>query len=703
VDANGQFTAEVEPWAGLHVKKADRLIIKHLQAEGKLLREETYSHDYPFHDRCDNPLIYFATPSWFIKTSSLRDQLVEANRAIRWAPPEVGSGRFGNWLAGNIDWSLSRNRFWGTPLNIWICDDCGHQHLPTCRADLSELTGADQSELDLHRPHVDEITFGCPQPDCSGVMRRTSEVIDCWFDAGSMPFAQYHYPFENEELFNSQFPADFISEGVDQTRGWFYTMLVISTFLEGTSSYKSCLVNELILDKKAKKMSKSVGNTVDPMDIMLHEGADPLRWYMISSSPVWSPTKFDREGVKEAQRKLVATLENTYNFFSLYANLDGYTPAQGGDVQLDKLDRWILSRLQSVTRSVTEDLEALHLNRAAKTVGTFFMDDVSNWYLRLSRRRFWKGEMTPDKRAAFATLYTVLDSSLRLLAPFIPFVAEEIFRNLTVHADPEGSVHLQDYPVADAALIDAELEKSMAAAQAVVGLGRSLRQEAGLKTRQPLGRLVMNADDDRVALLMADATVRGYIAIELNVKAVESVDDPREIAELSAKANFRALGPRFGKRSPLAAKRITAMTPAEIMTLRGEGRVELDVEGEKAEFTFEEVIVIEEGVGSFVAAGGQGLTVALDTTLTEDLLQEGLAREIINKVQNLRKKSGLEVSDRIELAISGPQTVLDAVLRFSERITSETLALDVASERNLAYKETFKIDDNEIGIALEKV
>jgi len=703
VDANGQFTEEVTPWAGLHVKKADRQIIRHLQAEGKLLREEAYTHDYPYHDRCDNPLIYFATPSWFIKTSSMREQMVEANKQITWAPPEVGSGRFGNWLAGNIDWSLSRNRFWGTPLNIWVCDDCGHRHMPTCRADLSELTGTDQSELDLHRPHVDHLTFPCTTDGCAGTMIRTPEVIDCWFDSGSMPFAQYHYPFENEELFNSQFPADFISEGVDQTRGWFYTMLVISTFLKGTSSYKSCLVNELILDNKGKKMSKSVGNTVDPMDIMRTEGADPLRWYMVTCSPVWTPTRFDREGVKEAQRKLVATLENTYNFFTLYANLDGFTPDQDGARDLDQLDRWILSRLQSVTRTVTEDLDDLQLTRAAKTLGTFIMDDVSNWYLRLSRRRFWKGDMTGDKRAAFSTLYLVLESSLRLLAPFMPFVSEEIYRGLTAHADPQGSVHLQDYPMVQEDLIDPGLEKAMAAAQAVVGLGRSLRQEASLKTRQPLGRLLMHADDDRVAMLMADDLLTGYIAGELNVKTIGDIDDPREVATLAAKANFRNLGPRFGKRSPLAAKRITAMSSEEIMTLRAEGRVSLDFEGENVDFTFEEVVVVEEGIGAFVAAGDQGLTVALDTTLTDDLRQEGLAREIINKVQNLRKKSGLEVSDRIRLNITGPKTVLEAATRFADHITTETLAEDIATAGDLAYKDTFEIDDNEIGIALERV
>ncbi len=571
VDSNGQFTEEVTPWHGLHVKKADPQIVKHLKAQGSVLGVETYSHDYPYHDRCDNPLIYFATPSWFIKTSEMREQLVEANRKITWAPPEVGSGRFGNWLAGNIDWSLSRNRFWGTPLNVWVCGDCGQYKLPSSRQELTELTGQDQSDLDLHRPHVDAITFPCTCEGCPGTMTRTSEVIDCWFDSGSMPFAQYHYPFENEELFNSQFPADFISEGIDQTRGWFYTMLVISTFLKGESSYKSCLVNELILDKKGKKMSKSVGNTVDPMDILRTEGADPLRWYMMTCSPVWTPTRFDREGVKEAQRKLLATLESTYNFFTLYANLDGWTPQTMASTQPDLLDRWILSRLQSVTLEVTRDLEELNLTRASKTLGTFIMDDVSNWYVRLSRRRFWKGEMTADKHTAFHTLYTVLESSLRLLAPFIPFTSEEIYRGLTAPLDPDGSVHLQDFPVADEALVDAELERMMKVGQDVVGIGRSLRQDSGIKTRQPLSRQVVHSDDDRASLLLGNDQLRDYVAEELNVKAIEMVEDPRTIARLGAKANFRALGPRFGKKAPVAAKAITGMTPEQIMELKAQG------------------------------------------------------------------------------------------------------------------------------------
>ena len=702
VDANGEFTAEVTPWAGQHVKKADPQIIEHLRAEGKLLGVATYEHEYPFHDRCSNPLIYYATPSWFIRTSEMRDQLVEANQAITWAPPEVGHRRFGNWLAGNIDWSLSRNRFWGTPLNVWICGECGELHVPTCRADLSELTGSDQSELDLHRPFVDELSFPCRRPDCGGTAQRTSEVIDCWFDSGSMPFAQYHYPFENKELFESQFPADFISEGIDQTRGWFYTMLVISTFLFGKSSYKSCLVNELILDRKGKKMSKSVGNAVDPMEILRTDGADPLRWYMITCSPVWMPTRFDHEGIKEAQRKLLATLDNAYKFFALYANLDGYRPGEGGETEPDLLDRWIISRLHSVSAAVKNDLDDLNLTRAGKTLGDFVIDDLSNWYVRLCRRRFWQGEMTVDKRTAFATLHTVLESSLRLLAPFVPFTTEEIYRNLVAHHDGDASVHLTDFPVCDPSLQDVELERRMAVTQDVVGLGRSLRMDAQLRTRQPLGRLLVHADDGRHGLLVDDERLVAYVARELNVKAVAPVEDPREVAELSAKPNFRALGPRFGKRAPIAAKRISAMTGDEIMELRTVGRVDLDLEGEQTEFGFEEIQALETGIDPYVATSAGGLTVALDTTLTEDLRLEGLCREIINKVQNLRKTSGLAVSDRIGLRIAGAERVAEVVARFGEHIAAETLAEQLDPDVELPFQDNFSIDDIEITIALGK-
>ncbi len=704
VDANGAFTAEVTPWHGLHVKKADPKITAHLRETGRLYRAEQYSHEYPFHDRCGNALIYYAMPSWFIRTSAMREQLVAANAEITWQPPEVGSGRFGNWLAGNIDWSLSRNRFWGTPLNVWVCDACGHLHLPQSRAELTQLTGQDQAQLDLHRPHVDDITFPCTSGTCDGTMRRTPEVIDCWFDSGSMPFAQYHWPFDNEALFRSQYPADFISEGVDQTRGWFYTMLVIGTFLTGRSSYKACLVNELILDAKGKKMSKSLGNAVDPMEILHAEGADPLRWYMLTVNPVWLPTRFDRDGVKEAQSKLLGTLENTYKFFALYANLDGWTPDASRATDAGQLDRWILSRLQSVTHAVRDDLDAMNLTRAGKTLHTFVIDDLSNWYVRLSRRRFWHGEMTTDKHTAYTTLNSVLVTVVRLLAPFVPFTAEEIHRGLCAYADPDTSVHLQDFPVADPALQDTDLEWSMAAAQDVVTLGRALRQEAQLKVRQPLGRLLVHSVDDRAGLVLADANLVGYVASELNVKSVELLDDPTTVATLTAKPNFRALGPRFGKNVQPVAAAVAAMDAAQIRSLRETGRIALTIDGREETLDGDEITVREAGIAPFVAGGGPGgLTVAVDTTVTPELRAEGLCREIINKVQNLRKKSGLDVADRIRLVVIGPSVVTEAVASHAAWIQRETLAEILGADGDYAHHDTFTIEDVDVSIALEKV
>ncbi len=702
VDQNGEFTAEVVPWQGQHVKQADRQIIAHLTDTGQLYARDVYRHEYPFHDRCGNALIYYATPSWFIATSRMRDQLVQANADIEWAPPEVGSGRFGNWLAGNIDWALSRNRFWGTPLNAWICDACDRRHLPVSRAELSELTGADQSQLDLHRPHVDAVTFACPADGCQGTMHRTPEVIDCWFDSGAMPFAQYHWPEGDRELFANQYPADFISEGVDQTRGWFYTMLVIGTFLTGRSSYKRCLVNELILDRKGKKMSKSVGNTVDPVAIMRRDGADPLRWYMITVNPVWIPTRFDEAGVAEARSKLLSTLENTYKFFATYANLDGWTPDPDRETAPDLLDRWILSRLQSVTAQVRADLEVMNLTRAGKALGAFVLDDVSNWYVRLSRKRFWHGEVDTDKHTAYTTLFTVLETSLRLLAPFVPFTSEELYRALRGHADADASVHLQDFPAADPGRQDAALEARMDTAQQVVQLGRSLRQESQLKTRQPLGRLVIHSDDSRVADLLADATLAGYVASELNVKEVGEVDDPRAVAELAAKANYRALGPRFGKQAPAWARAIEAMTPEQVLALQAAGSVELSRDGETETLGFEEIQVRQSGVAPYAATGQGGLTVALDTTLTGALRAEGLARELINKVQNLRKQSGLEVSDRIDLVIAGPAAVQEAVSAHAHRIRQETLAESLADTGELPHRDSFRIGDAEVTIMLAR-
>jgi isoleucyl-tRNA synthetase len=699
VDEAGRFTEEIRPYAGLRVKEADPRIIADLAERGSLLAEEPYTHEYPFHDRCNSPLIYYATPSWFIQTSALRDRLLAANGDIRWVPPEVGAARFGNWLEGNVDWALSRNRFWGTPLNVWICDRCEARHMPTCRQELSELSGRDCSQLDLHRPYVDAVVFPCPHDGCGGTMRRTPEVIDCWFDSGSMPFAQYHYPFENRELFESQFPADFISEGVDQTRGWFYTLLVIATFLRDRSSYRSCLVHELVLDRQGKKMSKSVGNVVDPREILREEGADPLRWYLLTSSPVWMPTRFDREGLKEAQRKLLATLENTYSFFALYANLEGWRSGPQLAAPTHLLDRWIRSRLQSVNEAVRQDMEDLNFTRAAKTLGSFVDDDLSNWYVRLSRRRFWKGSASGDGGAAFATLFEALTVTLRLLAPFIPFTTEDLYRNLMAD-DSRASVHLTDYPLVDGTLRDGELERDMATAQAVVGLGRSLRQAGSIRTRQPLARLLLHADDDRVRRLLAHVPLRRLVAEELNVKEVRGLEDPREVSTLTVRPNYRALGPRFGKRVQVVATRVGEMSSEEVAQLRREGRVSLTVAGEPLPFDTTEITVAEEGLPPYIATSEDGLLAALDTTLSEDLREEGLSREIVNRVQNLRKQSGLEVSDRILLAISGAAPVDRVRERFGAWIAAETLAVELVAEVDFPHVQTHQVDGVSFTIAL---
>jgi isoleucyl-tRNA synthetase len=477
---------------------------------------------------------------------------------------------------------------------------------------------------------------------------------------------------------------------------------VIGTFLTGRSSYKRCLVNELILDRKGKKMSKSVGNTVDPVAIMRHDGADPLRWYMITVNPVWIPTRFDEAGVAEARSKLLSTLENTYKFFATYANLDGWTPDPARETAPDLLDRWVLSRLQSVTAQVRADLEAMNLTRAGKALGAFVLDDVSNWYVRLSRKRFWHGEVDTDKHTAYTTLFTVLETSLRLLAPFVPFTSEELYRALRGHRDADVSVHLQDFPVADAARQDAALEARMDTAQQVVQLGRSLRQESQLKIRQPLGRLVIHSDDSRAADLLADATLAGYVAGELNVKEVGRVDDPREVAELAARANYRALGPRFGKQAPRWAQAIEAMTAEQVLALQAAGSVELSGDGQTETLGFEEIQVRQSGVAPYAATGQGGLTVALDTTLTPALRAEGLARELINKVQNLRKQSGLEVSDRIDLVIAGPAAVQDAVSAHADRIRQETLAESLADTGELPHRDSFRIGDAEVTIMLAR-
>ncbi len=679
VTPRGTFTDDIEPWAGRFIKDADPDIVRDLEARGRLLRAETVRHSYPFCWRCRTPLIYYARRSWYIRTTAFRDRMIEANREVTWIPPEVGEYRFGNWLENNVDWSLSRERYWGTPLNVWRCGACDAVDAIGSIDELRErAVTLPDGELDLHRPWVDDVEIACPK--CGERMRRVREVIDVWFDSGAMPFAQYHWPWDEEHLFARQFPADFICEGIDQCRGWFYSLLAISVFLEGRSPYRRCLTTELILDRHGQKMSKSRGNAVDPWDVLDAEGADAMRWYLTVTSPPWTPTRFDREGVRETSRRMFDTLRNVYQFFAMYAGIDGWTPADATPGEPQLLDRWILSRFHTLVGEVREWMDACDLTRAARAVQAFVIDEVSNWYVRRSRRRFWKGAPGPDKAAAYRTLWTVLDGVARLIAPVAPFVAEELYLALRGHtpasADGAISVHLEPFPEPDASAVDAELERRMRMALAVTALGRQARNVARVRTRQPLRRIVVHAlDSEALEALIGDASIGELVRDELNVRAVEAADDVRAVATPRARPVFPALGRRFGRRVPRVAAAIEALDAPALAAFERDGEVTVDVDGEAVRLGREELTVEIEPVEGFAAARDRGVTVGLDLALDEELRREGAARELVNRIQNARKRAGLEVTDRIRLRYWGPGAdwVFGAL---GELIAGETLALE---------------------------
>ena len=681
VNDEGEFKPEVEKWAGVFVKEADPGIIRDLAERGLLFAAGVENHTYPFCWRCESPLLYMAQPSWYIRTTAIKEKLLSANREINWIPPEIGSGRMGEWLENNQDWALSRNRYWGTPLPIWVCDrdECGAIE---CIGSIEELRaragGGLPAELDLHKPFVDDIQWQCEA--CSGgVMKRTPEVIDCWFDSGAMPFAQWHYPFENQDLFEKQYPADFISEGVDQTRGWFYSLLVISAFLTDRPSFRHCLVQELVLDKDGRKMSKSKGNTVDPWDVIEKWGVDPLRWYIITNSPPWAPTKFDEEGIAEVSRKFFGTLHNTHAFFVLYANVDGYSP-EGSDTipveSMSSLDRWVLSRMHSTTRLVRLHLGAFEITRATRAIQHFVIEDLSNWYVRRSRRRFWKGEPGPDKTAAYQTLHEVLITLAGLLAPLVPFTSEELWRNLQAWREGAAeSVHMSDYPAGDASLIDERLEEQMDFVREVVALGRAARNRVGLKVRQPLSvmKVVTSTPAQEEALYQLET----LILEEMNVKQVESVGSSSSFMVLKAQPHFSSLGPKHGGEVNRVAEAVRSMSQHDLHILQEGGDARLTLDGEEIVIEPGDVILEEaEPEGLVVEREGE-VTVAVDTRLDEALIQEGLAREFTTRVQNFRRQIGYEVTDRIRLGYQASPKLEAAIEAHAGYISGEALAVEM--------------------------
>jgi isoleucyl-tRNA synthetase len=704
VNKSGEFNPEVTPFAGKFVKEADAEIIHDLKKRGMLFKKEQYLHSYPHCWRCSSPLLYYARDSWYIRTTEYAKKMVELNKQINWVPKEVGEGRFGNWLEENKDWALSRDRFWGTPLPIWVCEQCGKQK---CVGSVKEyeLGVGVRQPLDLHKPFVDEVTFVC---ECGGTMKRTPELIDVWFDSGSMPFAQWHYPFENEEVFKQSFPADFISEGIDQTRGWFYTLHSIATGIFGSPSFKNALVNEHILDKNGQKMSKSKGNTVDPFALMQQYGADTVRWYFVSQSPVWRSTLFDEEGLGEVQRKFFSTLLNTYSFFTLYANVDGFTHQEEiiPFVERPEIDRWILSELNSLVKTYREGMDAYDVTRAARAVSAFTVDFLSNWYVRRNRRRFWKSEKGKDKTAAYQTLFECLLAISKLAAPFTPFIADALFRSLNEvsRKDPALSVHLSTIPEVNDRAVDALLEERMERAMNVVGLVRAMRMKSNLKVRQPLKRIIIPVQNKRVREEIESMTA--IILEEINVKVIEYVDDDTVVVKKKAKANFKSLGKKLGKDMQMVAEAIRGMSSATISLLQKNGSSTLEAGGKSFALLPEDIEISTEEVQGLIVETDNVLTVALDTTLTEELIAEGLAREFVNRIQNLRKESGFEVTDRIRIYHHSSAGLSAALERLSEYIKQETLAVELLPVNSGNGRQEFakvEINGEETEVAVERI
>ncbi len=708
VTRGGLFTEHVTDFAGRFVKEADKDIIKKLKEMGRLFKRETITHSYPFSWRHqDVPVIYYARESWFIRTTSISNRMVELNKQINWYPSEVGSGRFGNWLEENKDWALSRDRFWATPLPIWISED-GEEMFAVgsieelkqgfVEKDGKKVSVSELDNIDLHKPYVDNIYF-----ERNGkIFRRTPELIDVWFDSGAMPFAQYHYPFENKEWFEKNFPADFICEGIDQTRGWFYTLHAIATMLFDNVAYKNLIVNELILDKHGQKMSKSKGNTVDPFALFEKYGADATRWYLVTTSPPWKPTLFDEEGIAEVQRKFFGTLINTYSFFAMYANIDNFNYGEEKIPYSERpeIDRWIISKLSSLISEYQELMDNYDVTKAARIVSLFTIDQLSNWYVRRSRRRFWKSEMNKNKLSAYQTLYECLNIVAKLTSPFAPFIAEYIYGNLNSATKNENyeSVHLADFP--KPVYNEKELEEKMDIAQRVVYITRSIRAKNNLKVRQPLKKLMVAVDSSKRDALKE---MKDVILEEVNIKDLVVLEDDSEIVNKSAKPNFKAIGPKFGKKANLVAGEIRNFGKEEISKLEKGEAVNLKIQDEEVSIIKELVEIVSTEITGWLVETEENVTVAVDTELTEDLIAEGLTREFVNRIQNMRKDAGLEVTDRIILSARGDEKLISAISKFKDYITNEVLADKFITENmEEGFAQDFEIGDYKCSISIKK-
>ncbi len=699
VTGKGEMSEET-PFAGLFVKKADPEVLKDLDATGKLFAAPKFEHDYPHCWRCDTPLIYYARESWFIKMTEVRDDLVRNNNTVNWIPDSIGTGRFGNWLENIQDWGISRNRYWGTPLNIWECEGCGCQESIGSRAELAERSGnPENAKVELHRPYIDEVTFTCS--DCGKTMRRVPEVIDCWFDSGAMPFAQHHYPFENKDLFEQQFPAQFISEAVDQTRGWFYSLMAESTLLFNKAPYENVIVLGHVQDENGQKMSKSKGNAVDPFDALEKYGADAIRWYFYINSAPWLPNRFHGKAVQEGQRKFMGTLWNTYAFFVLYANIDEFD-ATKYTLDYDKLsvmDKWLLSRLNSTVKAVDDNLAAYRIPETARALQDF-VDEMSNWYVRRCRERFWAKGMEQDKINAYMTLYTALVTISKAAAPMIPFMTEDIYRNLVCSLDASApeSVHLCDFPEVNEEQIDKKLEADMEVVLEAVVIGRACRNTANIKNRQPIGKMFVKADAE------LDQFYMDIIKDELNVKEAELTEDVSKLTTYSFKPQLKTLGRRFGKNIN-AVREILATVDgqAAMAELNEKGTLTITVDGVEEALEKEDLLIEAAQMEGYISDTDHGITVVLDTNLTPELLEEGFVREIISKVQTMRKDAGFEVMDHIRVSMQDNDKVKETIQRNEAEIKSEVMADEVSYEAVTGFTKEWSINGEKVVLGVEKL